>query len=133
MTPTEQRVPEVTTGTGYGRLYALYLHTSSWVLRQAVAAQTSSGALFDKVLTVETAGLGEGRVKISVCLPPNEGDNRSPKPLLLVAEGGGFVLGQPANGEHIDRSISDKVRHFASKESLECGCPNFLMLRLGWL
>ncbi|CAH0039574.1 unnamed protein product [Clonostachys solani] len=109
MTPTEQRVPEVMIGTGYGPLYALYLHASSWVLRQAVAAQTSSGALFDKVLTVETAGLGEGRVKISVCLPPKEGGNRGPKPLLLVAEGGGFVLGQPADGEHIDRSISDKA------------------------
>lgn len=68
---------------------------------------------------METAGLGEGRVKISIYLLLKEGDNHGLKLLLLVTEGGGFILGQPADGEYIDRSISNKVRHFASKESLE--------------
>lgn len=106
--------PQVqSTGPGYGLGYTCYLHSMSWVLRKGVAAFTGTGALFDKTLAVPTPGLGEGHVRISVCLP--ESANLYPKsvcgplPLILVAEGGGFVLGQPTDGEHIDRMLSDKV------------------------
>lgn len=106
------RAPQVTTtGPKYSFPYVLYLHSSTWLLRKAVASLTGTGELFDKTLHVDTPGLGEGRVTISVCLPKTHSneDLGSAKPLLLVAEGGGFVLGQPTDGEHIVRRLSDKV------------------------
>lgn len=106
------RAPQVTTtGPKYSFPYAMYLHSSAWLLRKAVATFTGTGELFDKTLHVDTPGLGEGYVTISVCLPKTRSneDPGSAKPLLLVAEGGGFVLGQPTDGEHIVRRLSDKV------------------------
>jgi hypothetical protein len=76
---------------------------------------SGTGALFDKVLEVPTPGLGEGHVRISVCLPrccdDYEDGNATLMPFILVAEGGGFVLGQPNDGEHIDRELSKKVAY----------------------
>jgi acetyl esterase len=102
-------VPQVATGAGYSFLYSLYLHCGAWLLRKAVAFLTGDGSSFTKHLFVDTPGLGEGRVRCSICLPSN--DERRPKllPLILVMEGGGFVLGQPSDGERNDRYLSEKV------------------------
>lgn len=103
----------VSVGPSYGLAYTCYIHTMSWVLRKGLATMTGNGALFDKQLTVPTPGLGEGHVRISVCLPrskdPANEQQRAPMPVILVAEGGGFVLGQPSDGEDIDRMLSDEV------------------------
>lgn len=101
--------PKVINGPGYSMPYACYLHTTAWVSRKAVAYMTGTGELFDKFTTVSTPGLGEGRVSISVCIPRLVNATGSSCPLVLVAEGGGFILGQPSDGEHIDRSLCDKV------------------------
>lgn len=105
--------PQIKTdGAAYGFLYTCYLHSVSWLLRKSVAAMTGTGDLFDKQFTVPTPGLGEGKVRISVCLPKTpliREQGCSPVPVVLVAEGGGFVLGQPSDGEHIDRMLSDEV------------------------
>lgn len=109
------QAPEVTAGPGYSFLYALYLHSSAWLLRKAVAFWVDTTNLFDKTLSLPTPGLGGGHVRISVCVPKGRGTDNVPKGLLLVAEGGGFVLGQPADGEHIDRRLSDSVSSVKSQ------------------
>ncbi|KAH7019648.1 alpha/beta hydrolase fold-domain-containing protein [Ilyonectria destructans] len=103
------RSPEITNGPGYSIPYTLYLHSAAWVLRRVVASLTGTGKLFDKIMSVPTPGLGEGKVSISVCIPQCHNVAQSPWPVLLVAEGGGFILGQPSDGEHIDRHLCDKV------------------------
>lgn len=108
-------------GAGYGFVYTCYLHSISWLLRKSVAAVTGTGDLFDKQVTVPTPGLGEGNVRISVCLPKTplvREQDSSPIPFILVAEGGGFVLGQPSDGEHIDRMLSDEVISILSEAEL---------------
>lgn len=102
--------PEVASGQGYGLLYSAYLHSAAWVLRKAVSFTSGAGTLFDKVVKVDTPSLGEGHVEVSICIPAaSDGRRQGPLPLILVAEGGGFVLGGPKDGEHIVRAISDKV------------------------
>ncbi|KAF2180147.1 alpha/beta-hydrolase [Zopfia rhizophila CBS 207.26] len=102
--------PEVTSGPGYSTVYALYLHTTAWLLRKAVASMTGVGSLFDKHVCVDTPGLGEGHVKCSVCIPRKIKEPQNSLPLVLVIEGGGFILGQPTDGEHIDRLMSDNLQ-----------------------
>jgi acetyl esterase len=74
---------------------------------------TGPYGIFDQTLSVETPGLGEGHVHISVCLPRAASVatelEREARPLILVIEGGGFVLGQPSDGGHIDRMLCDRV------------------------
>ncbi|EUC47350.1 hypothetical protein COCMIDRAFT_90224 [Bipolaris oryzae ATCC 44560] len=103
----QTKAPQVTSGPGYSYAYSLYLHTAAWILRKAVASMTGTGARFDAQIAVPTPGLGEGSVRCSLCLPP-EGKLRegSQLPLILVFEGGGFVLGQPSDGEDITRYVS---------------------------
>lgn len=112
MEQTDIHPPEVVSGLGYGFFYSVYQHCAASLLRQIVAyLSPGTGALFDKQISVETPGLGEGRVKCSVCLPnPVRGAASNPLPLILVFEGGGFILGQPKDGEHNSRMLSDKVR-----------------------
>ncbi|OJJ01770.1 hypothetical protein ASPVEDRAFT_83298 [Aspergillus versicolor CBS 583.65] len=74
-----------------------------------MARLSGTGDLFDKSLYVSTPGLGEGHVQVSVCVPNGPSASDGPKPLVLVMEGGGFVLGQPNDGEHVVRSLSDTV------------------------
>ncbi|KAH6682147.1 alpha/beta hydrolase fold-domain-containing protein [Plectosphaerella plurivora] len=75
-----------------------------------MASMTGKGDLFDKCVTVEIPKLGEGHVRVSICVPRvTEEQDTASKPLILVAEGGGFVLGQPSDGETNDRMLSDAV------------------------
>lgn len=108
MDQSEIKTPVVTTAAGYGLPYTLYLHSSAWLLRNLVALMSGKGELFDNNLYVDTPNLGGGRVKLSICIP-NDSSPEEPKPLVLVTEGGGFVLGQPSDGEHLVRSLSDTV------------------------
>lgn len=101
--------PVATTAAGYSLPYTLYLHSSAWLLRKLVALMSGTGDLFDKNLYVDTPGLGEGRVSLSICIPNGPSVSEDPKPLVLVTEGGGFVLGQPSDGEHVVRPLSDTV------------------------
>ena len=110
-TMEQTKAPQVISEPGYSYAYSLYLHTTAWILRKAVASMTGSGAEFDAQIAVPTPGLGEGSVRCSLCLPPERKPReRSGLPLILVFEGGGFVLGQPSDGEYIIHSLSDKVR-----------------------
>lgn len=92
---------------GYFFPYALYLHLTGAVLRKLVSYSTGAHDGFDKDLLISTPGLGDGRVKISICVPEKYGMER--KPLVLVLEGGGFVLGQPKDGKVNDRRIAREV------------------------
>lgn len=99
-------------GTRYPYLYAIYLHTTAFLLRNLVSYYQGPHDGFDKDLVVETPGLGEGKVKISVCIPTSttlKSKAGQQRPMVLVLEGGGFVLGQPKDGKRHDRLIADEV------------------------
>lgn len=104
------QAPCVNTGSGYGYFYSAYLHTASFILRKLVHSLTGTGELFDYQLSVDTPGLGDGSVKVCICIPHNLLTSAGALPLLLVAEGGGFILGEPSDGELNDRQLCDKVR-----------------------
>lgn len=108
------QVPKVSDGVRYSRLYALYLHSTAALLRTAVSYFNGAHNGFDKDLVLNTPGLGNGTVSISVCLPPSYKDESVTKiqtssPLVLVLEGGGFVLGQPKDGKENDRLVANEV------------------------
>lgn len=114
MDQTDITKPSVQNGPGYSFAYSSYIHTTAWVLRKLVALMTGDGTLFDETFTVETPGLGEGKVSCSVCIPKNTDSMKDvAMPLLIVLEGGGFVLGQPSDGERFDRMLSDRVSRSA--------------------
>lgn len=72
---------------------------------------SGDGSDFDKIICVDTPGLGSGQVRCAVCLPPVFGlpcENQL-RPLLLVFEGGGFILGQPEDGQLHDRRLANEV------------------------
>lgn len=120
MEQTDILSPEVTSGSGYGLFYTGYQHCAAALLRQVVSwLSPGTGLLFTREVIVETPGLGEGRVKCSVCLPDKtSGASNKTLPLILVFEGGGFILGQPKDGEHNSRILSDEVRY--SQHDDEC-------------
>lgn len=109
MNQSEVPAPEVVAASGYPLYYSTYLHGTAQVLRMATAWYTGTGKLFSKHGSVETPGLGEGHVKYSVCMPTEDEQNLGPLPLVFVIEGGGFVLGQPSDGERHDRFLCEKV------------------------
>jgi acetyl esterase len=112
MRQEEVPAPEIVAGVGYPLYYSVYLHCAAYLLRKATAWYTGTGKLFTKDGVVNTPGLGEGCVKYSACLPMGHVHNVRPLPLVLVIEGGGFILGQPSDGERHDRLLCDKVRKF---------------------
>jgi acetyl esterase len=114
MDPSKIQVPKVTDGARYSLLYALYLHSTAALLRTAVSYFNGAHTGFDKDLVLKTPGLGNGTVSVSVCLPPqcerkSAREIQTSSPLVLVIEGGGFVLGQPKDGRKNDRLIANKV------------------------
>ncbi|KAG4277677.1 hypothetical protein FPRO04_14055 [Fusarium proliferatum] len=103
------RPPGINQGSGYSSLYTVYLHCMAWALRMAVASMTGTGKLYDRPISVPTPEIGEGKVNVSACIPKDLNASQISLPLLLVIQGGGFILGQPTDGEHIDRNLCDKV------------------------
>ncbi|KAK2811310.1 hypothetical protein FQN50_002186 [Emmonsiellopsis sp. PD_5] len=105
----------------YPLFYSSYLHMGAVLFRLLVrAVSPGTGKLFDKWVTVDTPGLGEGKVQCALCFPRSSGeqavgdrngDSKAtlPLPLLLVADGGGFISGQPKDGEKGDRLLADKT------------------------
>lgn len=112
MDQTEIQPPTITDGSRYSFLYAMYLHMVAALLRHIVSYISGPHDGFDRDLVIHTPGLGSGNVRISVCLPPHRNDKtavNNPKPLVLVLEGGGFVMGQPKDGKKNDRLIANEV------------------------
>ncbi|KAK2741420.1 hypothetical protein FQN55_008336 [Onygenales sp. PD_40] len=101
----------------YSLLYSSYLHIGAVLFRLLIkAVSPGTGKLFDKWVTVDTPGLGEGKVQCALCFPRSreeqaagDGASKATLPLLLVADGGGFISGQPRDGEKGDRLLADKV------------------------
>lgn len=101
--------PEITKGPGYPIYYSMYLQGAAYLLRKATAWYTGTGEAFTYHGVVDTPNLGQGLAKYSACLPTGYIHDKKSLPLVLVIEGGGFVLGQPSDGERHDRLLSDKV------------------------
>ncbi|KAI1843414.1 hypothetical protein JX265_013296 [Neoarthrinium moseri] len=102
------QIPRITHGRSYPWYYVLYLQIGSWVMRQLVHQLSGNGRRFSQRITVASPGLGHGSVACSVCLP--RGDYQEPLPVVIVMEGGGFVLGEPNDGEQQSRMISDQAK-----------------------
>ncbi|KAH7377424.1 alpha/beta hydrolase fold-domain-containing protein [Cadophora sp. MPI-SDFR-AT-0126] len=92
---------------GYSFPYAIYLHGTAAILKNLVSYASGAHEGFDKDIFIETPRLGNGKVKISICLPDNY--NKRPKPVILVLEGGGFVLGEPKDGAKNDRKLTKET------------------------
>lgn len=106
--------PKVTSGHGYSWPYTLYLYAAAVILRNVVSYMTA-GEKFDREISIGTPGLGAGKVRCCVCVPAEDGSELAPKPLTIVLEGGGFVLGEPKDGWRNDRKLADEVpRRFPS-------------------
>jgi hypothetical protein len=122
MDQTAIRAPKITAGTRYSFIYAVYLHATAAALRTLVSYVNSHHKGFDKDLEIPTPSLGYGRVKVSMCLPAGYNDTakeENPLPLVLVLEGGGFVLGQPKDGRKNDRLIAEEVRRSIPYKNLQ--------------
>lgn len=109
---------------GYPFMSAPYLHVMSWMMRTVMHWMSGTGVLFNKIVEVPTPGLGEGKVRCSVCVPEDSTSagarrprSNSPKPLIIVAEGGGFIMGEPNDGERNCRNLADKVSSQSLLES----------------
>ena len=92
----------------------LKIHVVAYVLRLYVWYISGDGVDFDRVTTIETPGLGSGQARCAICLPRSSVVASEAKPLILVFEGGGFILGQPEDGQQHDRRLSDEVGSFVS-------------------
>jgi len=100
--------------TGFDRLR---IQVIAYVLRLYVWYISGDGADFDRITTVETPGLGSGQVRCAICLPRSSVLANEAKPLILVFEGGGFILGQPEDGQQHDRRLSDEVCRSVSRSN----------------
>lgn len=111
MKQTEVGPPVIGLGSHGSLLWSPRKHIGASILRNLVWLLTGDGKDFDGSVYVDTPGLGEGRVRCRVCRPQQspgeEGDKRVP--LLMVLQGGGFILGQPEDGQKQDRQLSDEV------------------------
>ena len=105
--------PQVTKGKGYGLLYSLYMHATAVSMRTMLKlVMGRSKKAFDKVIYIDSPGLGTGKARVGICFPQRQvvkGVESQPLPLLLVLEGGGFMIGQPEDGELHCRKLSDSV------------------------
>ena len=90
-------------------LYGAYLTSTSWALRRLVATFSGDGKAFDQVIKIPTPGLGDGNVSASVCLPQSKNPAGGRLPCVLVLEGGGFILGEPNDGQDMCREMADEV------------------------
>ena len=103
------RVTSDSTSTWITGFATLRIHIIAYVLRLYVWYISGDGADFDRITTVDTPGLGSGQVRCAICLPRSPNLANQAQPLILVFEGGGFILGQPEDGQKHDRRLSDEV------------------------
>ncbi|KAK5944701.1 hypothetical protein PMZ80_001901 [Knufia obscura] len=103
--------PKVKPGPNRAVLQALYLHVGASLLRNLVWLMSGDGKDFDDIVTIKTPGLGDGQVRIAICRPHGARSMQKGErtPLVMVLEGGGFVLGQPEDGQKHDRKIAEET------------------------
>lgn len=101
--------PCASSGKGYSIWYQSFLHVAAAILRESVSRLTGPELPHQKKLTIDTPLVGGGSVAFSVWLPAGNLQPGELHPLVLVLEGGGFVLGQPKDGQQNSRRISDEV------------------------
>ncbi|PNP78656.1 hypothetical protein FNYG_08002 [Fusarium nygamai] len=109
---TEQsrvRLPTVKDGDEWPFLFRIYLNCITWTLRKLVSFSTGPNEGHDLEVKVSTPGLGAGHVFCNVWLPQSTGETQAKHPLVLVLEGGGFVLGHPKDGRLNNRRIVDQT------------------------
>lgn len=111
MKQSEVAAPVVVSGPWRPILTGLRLHVGAAVLRNLVWLMSGNGQDYDENFYVPTPNLGTGRVRCAACRPSrvSSTSREEPLPLVLVLQGGGFVLGQPEDGQKHDRRISDEV------------------------
>lgn len=103
--------PKVVDRSSRTILDALYVHVGASALRNFVWLMSGDGKDFDDFINIKTPGLGSGQVRVAICRPHSTQSSQvdEPRPLVLVLEGGGFVLGQPEDGQKHDRKIAEQV------------------------
>ncbi|SCV41356.1 uncharacterized protein FFFS_06344 [Fusarium fujikuroi] len=111
MTTEQSRVsiPTVTDGQEWPFPYRIYLNCVTWTLRKLVSFLTGPNEGHNREVKISTPGLGAGYVICNVWLPKPTDDIQSKYPLVLVLEGGGFVLGHPKDGRLNNRQIVDQT------------------------
>ncbi|CZR43811.1 uncharacterized protein FPRO_07272 [Fusarium proliferatum ET1] len=111
MTTEQSRVsiPTVTDGQEWPFPYRIYLNCVTWTLRKLVSFLTGPNEGHDREVKISTPGLGAGYVICNVWLPSPTDDVQFKYPLVLVLEGGGFVLGHPKDGRLNNRRIVEQT------------------------
>lgn len=111
MTTEQGRVsiPTVKDGEEWPFLFRIYLNCVTWTLRQLVSFLTGPNEGHDLEVKINTPGLGAGYVICNVWLPRPTDEIQPKHPMVLVLEGGGFVLGHPKDGRLNNRRIVDEV------------------------
>ncbi|KAG5746433.1 hypothetical protein H9Q70_010880 [Fusarium xylarioides] len=111
MTTEQDRVsiPTVNDGQEWPFLFRIYLNCLTWTLRKLVTVLTGPNEGHDLEVKISTPGLGAGDVICSVWLPRSTNEAQPKHPLVLVLEGGGFVLGHPKDGRLNNRRIVDQT------------------------
>jgi len=108
MTKTGPQPVVINPAAAHSYLYGAYLTSTSWALRRLVATFSGDGKAFDQVIKIPTPGLGDGNVSASVCLPQSKNPAGGRLPCVLVLEGGGFILGEPNDGQDMCREMADE-------------------------
>lgn len=115
MATSDPQHPQILTLNHYPLWYRVYLQILGATFRTILPFALKDPGLFDFEERVPTRGLGTGSCLVRVFLPLNKGDDigstsSSPQiPLIIHLEGGGFVMGQPADSAYNMRYLADSV------------------------
>jgi hypothetical protein len=101
--------PRFSSGPGYSIFYQAFLHVGGGLLRKTVSHLTGAEQTRQRKLVIKTPSIGAGTANISVWTPAGYSDSHNALPLVLVLEGGGFILGQPKDGQRNNCKIADEV------------------------
>lgn len=101
--------PRVTKSKGYGFFYDAYLSPLAFILRNAMSYMSGANERHNLVVDVLTKGLGSGSVICNIWLPKFYTPKAQGYAMVLVLEGGGFVIGQPKDGRANNRLLADEV------------------------
>jgi acetyl esterase len=85
------------------------MYMVTWLLRIIVSYLSGPNEGHDQVISVPTPGLGAGQVRCNIWTP-HAAEKSPSRPLILMLEGGGFVLGHPKDGRRTSRLLAEKVR-----------------------